>query len=1436
MSEQYVIKPNNRSLKAIKGIEQVSFSFPSAALLEEAEITEILVNTKDSSWQITLFLKNSLAAEARRELEDALGSLVLGLSRVKLKVVSPQDLPPLSQRLEQYWQRIVSAAAERFTGLNGWLAEAKYRLLGGENVVNTLEIAVRNTVGVDFLNRRAPELQELIREFLHVDLQLSFIVGDFDEEILEDELKQQAESEAMYQAMLQQSQPRPVKSKAGQPEGGVLLGKRFSGEATPLKQLNEESNGVIVRGQIFRFESKISKNNKKFYLGDLTDYQDSLSFKIFPRGGAEALDELQEGSWVTMRGDLQFDPYAKELVLLATDLIPAAPQHREDRAPEKRVELHLHTKMSAMDATSDAVAAVKLAAQFGHPAVAITDHGVVHSFPEVSLAAKKAGIKAIYGVEGYLVDDGIPIAVGADRQELADTVFVVFDLETTGFNPWKEDILEVGAVKIQGGKIAAEFKTLVRPDREISKEIQDLTGITPEMVRDAPEPAGVIKDFAEFIGDAVVVAHNAQFDTGFLKAKYLQLLERPFQNASVDTLGLSRSLWSHLKSYKLNSVAKELGIELAHHHRAVDDARCAAQIFLKGMVEVEKRGITRIADLNSLVKESNIEHLKPYHIILLVKSQAGMKNLYRLVSESHIKHFHRHPRIPRSLLVKHREGLILGSACEAGEFYQAILDGADEARQTEIANFYDYLEIQPLGNNQFLLDSGRVKSPAELQEINRTICRLGAKLGKPVVATCDVHFLHPHEEIFRRILLIGQGFEDANRQTPLYFRTTEEMLAEFEYLGADLAREVVVANTRRIMEQVGDVRPLPDQFCPPQIPGAEEEIRGMAYRRAMELYGDPLPKLVEERLEWELSSIIGHGYAVLYLTAHKLVKKSLDDGYLVGSRGSVGSSFVATMCRITEVNPLPAHYRCPSCLFSEFKETGAIGSGYDLPDKNCPRCGLPMVKDGQDIPFATFMGFEGDKEPDIDLNFSGEYQPVVHRYTEELFGKGFVFRAGTITGLAEKMAFGFVRGYMEDKGIKLRQAEINRLVKGCSGVRRSTGQHPGGLYVVPQDQEIYNFTPVQFPANDKNADWITTHFDYHGALEGRLVKLDILGHDDPTVIRMLHDLTGIDPRTVQMGDPDTMQIYSSVAPLKITREQLGFDLGTLGIPEFGTGFVRQMLDETRPTTFSELIFISGLSHGTNVWLGNAQELIKNKQATLSEVISTRDDIMNFLIFKGLPPKTSFKIMEKVRKGKGLDEDDIKIMKEHQLPDWYIDSCQKIKYMFPKAHAVAYVMMAFRIAYFKVHHPAAFYATYFSVRADEFDADIVVKGEKVVRETMEQIHIKGNEATQKEKNLETILELVLEAILRGIHFLPVDLYRSDPQRFVITEAGLLPPLVSLQGLGDNAAKYLAAARHEGEFISIEDLKSRARLSSAVIEVLQKHGCLAGMSETDQLALF
>lgn len=1421
MAKEYRIVPKAKTLAELRGIDQISLFFPETQSLAETEIEQIIVDCETR--EVVLRLKAN--GGWNQEIQERLAAQFSGLLNAKCKVellpaaanAQPASAPTVTE------ETLSAVLKERFPSVFAWLASPPLSL---DRTTNRLTLRVNSSLAVDYIRAREKQLLACLPPLDGKGYKLNY-------EIEEEPLEPPAPPEYFYEPSI------PVVETKTVPEApqtnAVLLGRKIKEEPVPINTVTAEMETVVIEGEVLKTEVRTMKSGRNLLLFDLTDYSDSISVKAFVPPKQETAPAIEKGMWLRVKGDLQYDEYAKETVLMANSIQQVPSPKITDDAAEKRIELHLHTKMSAMDSIVELEKAIKMAADWGHEALAITDHGVVYAFPEAARLGKKYGIKIIYGIEGYLVNDQEPIVTSAPACAFHERPIVVVDIETTGFNPEWNELLEIGAVKIVNGVVTETFTRLVRPTRPVPYKIEQLTGITEEMVKDAPPPGEVLTEFMTFVGDAVFVAHNAQFDYGFLRAKLKKHLQVEFNPPVADTLALSRALWPHLKSHRLDMLAKELGIIQEQHHRAGDDALTAWQILEKALALCKEQSLTRWVDLNTLTYEQKVENLHPYHIVLLAQNQTGLRNLYRLVSASHVEHFHRHPRIPRSLLNRYREGLIVGSACEAGELFTALLNGVDESKVREIAAFYDYLEIQPLANNEFLVREGRL-SREQLMALNEKICRLGAELNKPVVATGDVHFLRPQDAIFRRILLAGQGYEDADQQPPLYLRTTEEMLAEFAYLGEELARQVVIEAPKQVAARIGEVKPIPDQFYPPHIPGADEEIRTMAYRRAEELYGSPLPSVVVDRLELELKSIIGHGYAVLYLIAAKLVKKSLDDGYLVGSRGSVGSSFVATMCGITEVNPLPAHYRCAECYYTEFMATGAIGSGFDLPDKVCPRCGAVLLKDGQDIPFATFMGFEGDKEPDIDLNFSGEYQPVVLRFTEELFGKGNVFRAGTITGLAEKTAFGFVRGYIEEKGLKLRQAEIDRLVQGCTGVRRSSGQHPGGMIVVPEGQEIYDFTPVQYPANDRSAEWITTHFDYHGALEGRLVKLDILGHDDPTVIRMLQDLTGVDPKKVPLDDPETLKLFSSAAPLGVTPEDLGFDLGTLGIPEFGTEFARQMLEETKPQTFAELVYISGLSHGTNVWLGNAQELIKNKQATLLEVISTRDKIMTDLIYRGLPPKAAFTIMEKVRKGRGLDAEDIQLMKEYDVPQWYIDSCLKIRYLFPKAHAVAYVMMGFRIAYFKVHYPEAFYATFFTIRSNDFDAELVLGGPEQLKAKMKELKAKGNEMTAKEKGLYATLEVAHEAMLRGIRFLPVDLYRSDATRFLITHRGLLMPLTTIQGLGEAAARTLVEARAEGEFYSVEDLKTRARLSSAVIEVLSRQGCLKGLPATNQLTLF
>ena len=1204
-----------------------------------------------------------------------------------------------------------------------------------------------------------------------------------------------------------------------------------------------------MEGNIFNIEPREIKGEKYIVSFDITDKSDSTTVKFFVKRSVfdnELKDKIKKDAYLRVQGEVQFDKYAKEINIMAKAIMTAqAPPPRMDTAEEKRVELHLHTQMSSMDGVTPVKTYIKRAIDWGHKAIAITDHGVVQAFPDAMNAADKSDLKVIYGVEAYLIDD-LGNAVFSPRGQNLDDTYVVFDIETTGLSKEKEMITEIGAVKVADGKIIDRFSTFVNPQRPISAEITKLTGITDDMVKDAPTIENVLPEFLKFCEDTVLVAHNASFDTGFIRIAAERAGLGELHHTIVDTLELARALLPELNKHKLDIVCEHLGVTLNGHHRAVNDAEATAEVFIKFLDMLAEKKIFTLDEINVLASRTvNYKKLRAYHAIILVKNYTGLRNLYELVSMAHIDYFFRRPRIPKSKFMQMREGLILGSACEAGELYRALLDGEPKQRIEELVHFYDYLEIQPLGNNKFMIDSPRVEnihSMEDIKNMNRKIVELGETYGKPVVATCDVHFIDPDDAAFRKIIMAAEGFSDADNQPPLYFRTTDEMLAEFDYLGEEKAIEVVITNTNLKADQIEKINPIPDETFPPKIEGADEQLRQICMDKAHSIYGDPLPPLVQERLETELNSIISNGYAVLYIIAQKLVWKSVADGYLVGSRGSVGSSFAANMAGITEVNSLPPHYVCPNCKYSDFDselvKSFAMeeASGCDMPDMNCPKCGTLMHKDGHDIPFQTFLGFEGDKEPDIDLNFSGEYQQTAHAYTEELFGVGHVFKAGTIGTLADKTAYGFVKKYFDEREITAHNAEITRLMNGCTGVKRTTGQHPGGLMVVPSDHNIYEFCPIQRPANDVNSTVTTTHFDYH-SISGRLLKLDLLGHDDPTVIRMLYDLTGVNPQTVPLGDPATMSLFESPEALGVTAEDIGCETGTLGIPEFGTKFVRGMLLDTKPKTFADLLRISGLSHGTDVWLGNAQTLIENGTITLKETISTRDSIMIYLINKGVDKKKSFKIMEKVRKGKGLTDEDIADMKAANVPDWYIESCQKIKYMFPKAHAAAYVMMAFRIAYFKINYPEAYYATYFTVRAcDDFDYSCMCKGMDVAKAAMREIHAKGMEATAKDKAKMTVLELIVEFYARGFKFLPIDLYKSDSRKFIVTEEGLIPPFNSLQGLGTNAAQSIVDGREAGEFHTIEELKERTSLGRSLIDLLKENGVLNGIPETNQLSLF
>lgn len=1415
-------------------LEQIELPAEMRNYFSSAELQKVIVFREEKRWLFHIKLRESLPFNVFYTFKQQLEQAFQNIAEVDFALTVEHTISD-EKELYLYWRYFVSQLDELLPSHLTRLEAAKidnravYVYVGSEAEKVTLHKKIEN------------DYREFADQYGLPLLPLRIEVRTNEEEIERFRKQTEKENEQLVRTINNQNAKAKIEKEKTEEQTKFQIGNPINDEIEKLENIVEEEKRVSVQGYVFSKEVRKLRSGRQLLMLKITDYTDSLELKIFSRNEEDEamFARVKEGMWIKARGRVQTDNYSNELVMMPYDIEEVTVEKKKDKAEEgkKRIELHAHTTMSQLDSVVSPKRLVERAAEWGHEAVAITDHAGVQGFPEAYYASLDHNIKVIYGVEANIVDDGVPIVYNAVDKPLADLEYVVFDVETTGLSSVYDTIIEIAGVKMKNGEIIDRFESFANPHKPLPEKIVEITKITDDMLKDAPEVDEVLQKFHEWSSGCVLVAHNATFDIGFLNAGYAKIGIEKINNPIIDTLELARFLFPELANHRLNTLCKHLNVELVQHHRAIYDAEATAYMFWKLVERLKEDEITNVKQLNERNGEDRrYDQARPFHATLLVQNEIGLKNLYKLVSLAHTEYFHRVPRIPRSVLNEHREGILVGSACSEGEIFDALMSKPlDEVE--ELATFYDFLEVQPIEQYYPLIERDVIHNEAQIIEIIRSLIELGERTNIPVVATGNVHHLDEHEKVYRQILIASQKGNPLNRITlpDTSFKTTDEMLEAFAFLGEEKAYEIVVENTQKIASFIETFSPLKSELCAPSIAGAEEEVRKLTYEKAKSIYGNPLPEIVAKRLEKELKSIIGHGYAVIYLISHKLVKKSLEDGYLVGSRGSVGSSLVATMMEITEVNPLPPHYVCPSCKYHEFITDGSYGSGFDLPRKNCPTCGAPLNKDGQDIPFETFLGFEGDKVPDIDLNFSGEYQATAHQYTRELFGEDYVYRAGTIGTIAEKTAYGFVKGYVNDNQLQLRSAEIDRLAQGCTGAKRTTGQHPGGIIVVPEDMEIYDFTPIQYPADDQSSEWKTTHFAYE-SLEDSLLKLDILGHDDPTVIRMLQDLSGIDPRDIPLDDEKLMGIFSSTEPLGLKPEQIDNKVGTLGVPEFGTQFVRQMLEETKPKTFSELVIISGLSHGTDVWLGNAQELIRNGTCDIGDVIGCRDDIMVYLMQKGLEAKLAFTIMESVRKGRGLKDEWIKEMKAKGVPDWYIESCKKIKYMFPKAHAVAYVLMAVRIAYFKVYHPILFYATYFSVRAEDFDIDTMIKGSDAIRRRIQEIKAKGNDASTKEKNLLTVLEVALEMTERGFSFQKVDLYRSSATDFIIDGDSLIPPFKTIDGLGESAAHNIVKAREEGEFLSKEDLRERAKLSKTVLEHLEAHGCLEGMEEKNQLSFF
>ena len=1476
-------------MEKIKQIKEVFSDYKTESNIKEAKILSLNLIKKVNVLEINLEAEEYIEIKELWFFEKFLKER-FQFSNVDIKINYSNNAK--IKTIEKEWENLICYMVHKYPLMKPMILLKSTIEIVDKNIIVKMKIK-----GADFLRGRKldRELERVILNLFGLNYKIEFIenINEQDEKDLAEKLKlsknhaiekalehmaigeQIAEEKVKKEKKVQKEGKENIQNKntdtnnmmpppppppeealiEEEEDSPIIYGRSLNLKTKLIKviDISPEDDMAAISGEILKgsIEERELKSGKFLISFNVYDGTSTISCKIFvkPEEKKKVIGKLSGAKGVKLEGKSGISNFTHEMEIMANVIIETEGIKREvrqDLAEIKRVELHMHTQMSQMDAMTSIADLIKRAMKWGWKSIAITDHGVVQAFPEAHklLGIDNPDMKVIYGVEAYLVPDGSPVVVN-DKGQSIDTTYCVLDLETTGLSAKTEKITEIGIMKIQNGEVIDKFAEFVNPEKHIPERVQEVTNITDEMVKDSPKIEELFPKVLEFIKGSVLVAHNATFDIGFLK-NVAKELGYEFDFTYVDTLPLSRKIYPELKKHKLGKIAEHLGIKVEVAHRALDDVDTTVKVLKFMMEELKKRGAKTVADIalkceDEKTKAEEYKKLQPYHAIILAKNYVGLKNLYKLVSLSHLKYFYKKPRILKSLYRKYSEGLILGSACEAGELYQAIELGRSDEEIEEIANSYDYLEIQPLGNNEFLVRNGIVKDEEALKDINRKIVELGEKLGKLVVATCDVHFMDPGDEIYRRILEAGQGYKDADSQAPLYLRTTNEMLDEFKYLGEEKAYEVVVTNTNKIADMCEQISPISEEKCPPHIPGCEQTIKDIAYDKAHKLYGENLPEQVKTRLDKELDSIIKNGFSVMYIIAQKLVWKSNEDGYIVGSRGSVGSSFVANMTGITEVNSLPPHYRCPKCKYVDFTDYG-YGNGFDLPDKKCPQCGARLDKDGMDIPFETFLGFNGDKEPDIDLNFSGEYQAKAHKYTEVIFGKGTTFKAGTVGTVADKTAFGYVKKYYEERNIPVSQAEIARLSVGCTGIKRTTGQHPGGIIVVPKGREIYEFTPVQHPADDPNSDIITTHFDYH-SIDQNLLKLDILGHDDPTVIRMLQDLTGIDPTKVPLDDKATMSLFCGTESLGVTEEQIKSKVGSYGVPEFGTKFVRGMLVDTKPTTFDELIRISGLSHGTDVWLNNAQELVQNGTVTLKEAICCRDDIMIYLIKKGLDPNTSFKIMESVRKGKvagGKEKkwDEYKqIMLEHDVPDWYIKSCEKIKYMFPKAHAAAYVTNAFRIAWFKVHIPKAYYSAFFSIRAaDNFDASCMVLGKEKVKNKMKEIDMKGNTATKKEQDMYAVLELCLEMYERGLKFLPIDLYKSHFKNFLVEDEGIRPPFSSISGFGPIAAESLYNAAKEEEFMSIDEIRIRAKIGDSTIDLLREFGVLDGMQESNQISLF